>query len=61
MKISIDRKKVEAVRHMELLGIYPETIQQFEKYNLVSVSEPPLGAFFFASDDDLELIKNYRG
>ena len=37
MKISIDRKKVEAVRRMELLGIYPETIQQFEKHNLVSV------------------------
>ena len=60
MKISRDRKKVEAVRRMELLGIYPETIQQFEKHNLVSVSEPPLGAFFWANDDDLELIKNFE-
>ena len=32
---------------MEFLGIYPETIWQFEKHNLVSASEPPLGALVY--------------
>ena len=57
MRISVDKKKTEAVHRMELLGIFPETIRQFEKHNLVSVSEPPLGAFFWASNDELELIR----
>ncbi|MBR0288989.1 MAG: hypothetical protein IJQ82_08430 [Selenomonadaceae bacterium] len=60
MKISMDEKKAEAVRRMELLGIYPETIQQFKNHGIVSVSEPPFGAFFWASDNDLELIKSFE-
>ena len=60
MKISLSRKKAEAVRRMELLGIYPETIRQFEKHNLVSVSEPPLGAFFWANDGDLKRVKDFE-
>ena len=60
MKISRDNKKAEAVRRMELLGIYPETIRQFEKHDLVSISEPPFGAFFWAQDKDLELIKEFE-
>lgn len=60
MKISRDDKKAEAVRRMKLLGIYPETIRQFEKQDLVSVSEPPLGAFFWERDDDFEHIKAFE-
>ncbi|MBQ4403179.1 MAG: hypothetical protein II857_02095 [Selenomonadaceae bacterium] len=60
MKISVDEKKAEAIRRMELLGIYPETIRHFKKHNLVSVSEPPLGAFFWARDNDLEFIKDFE-
>ncbi len=46
MNVSIEDKKAEAVARMKLLGIYPETIDQFEREGLVSISEPPFGAFF---------------
>ncbi|MBR6713259.1 MAG: hypothetical protein IKI76_09740 [Selenomonadaceae bacterium] len=46
MKISRDKKKAEAVWRMKSLGIFPDTIRQFERRDLISISEPPLGAFF---------------
>ena len=60
MKISRNTKKAEAVRRMKLLGIFPETIRQFEKGNLVSISMPPFGAFFWARDDDLARINEFE-
>ena len=51
MKVSIEEKKAEAIKRMEMFQIYPETIQQFEKENLVSVSEPPFGAFYWVDDE----------
>lgn len=45
---------------MKILGIYSGTIQQFEEENLVSVSEPPIGAFFWADDETLKNIKNFE-
>ena len=46
MSKSREEKKVEAIERMRLLKIFPQTISQFEKSDLVSVSEPPFGAFF---------------
>jgi len=45
---------------MELFGIYSEIIQQFEKQNLISVSEPPLGAFFERAMMALSLLRTSR-
>ena len=55
MKISRDKKKAEAVWRMKSLGIFPDTIRQFERRDLISISEPPLGAFF-----DLKRIKDFE-
>ena len=60
MKIDVKTKKSEAVRRMKLLGIFPETIRQFEKGVFVSISMPPLGAFFWAQDDDLARIMEFE-
>ncbi len=60
MNISIEEKRAEAVRRMKLVGIFPETIRQFEKEGYVSISEPPLGAFFWAEGEDLERIKKFE-
>lgn len=60
MKISMEDKKAEAVRRMNLLGIYPETIRQFEKENLVSLSEPPFGAYFWVEGEELEAIRKFE-
>ena len=60
MRISIENKKIEAVKRMRALGIFQETIRQFEDEGLVSVSEPPLGAFFWADDEMLECIRQFE-
>ena len=46
MNIDREAKKAEAVERMKALGIFPETVRQFEREDYVSVSEPPFGAFF---------------
>ncbi|MBQ3433731.1 MAG: hypothetical protein IJG24_01645 [Selenomonadaceae bacterium] len=60
MKISRDKKKAEAVWRMKSLGIFPDTIRQFERQDLISINEPPLGAFFWANGDDLKRIKDFE-
>ena len=53
-------KREEAVARMKLMGIFPETIRQFEKDGKVSISEPPMGAFFWAEGEDLERIREFE-
>ena len=60
MKISRDEKKIEAVERMKLLGIYPETIRQFEKKDIVRISEPPFGAYYWTEGEDLKRIKEFE-
>ena len=52
MNVSIEKKQeVEAVARMKALGLYGPTIRQFQKEGLVSISEPPVGAFFWVEGD----------
>lgn len=60
MNVSRKDKKAEAVARMKLLGIYPETIDQFEREDLVSISEPPFGAFFWADEEDKKRIQQFE-
>lgn len=60
MKISREDKKVEAIARMEALGIFPDTIKQFKDDDYVSISEPPVGAFYWAEGEDLQRIKNFE-
>ena len=55
-ELTREMKKEEAIKRMEMLDIFPETIRQFEKENLISVSEPPFGAFYWADDEQKKLI-----
>ncbi len=54
MKISREEKKTEAIKRMKAWGIFDQTIKQFEKNNLVSISEPPFGAFYWVEGEELE-------
>lgn len=56
MKITKEEKKAEAIRRMKMLEIFPETVRQFEKQNLVSISEPPLGAFYWCDEEQRKII-----
>lgn len=58
--ISREEKKAEAVERMKALGIFPETIKQFEKEDHVSISEPPFGAFYWAEGEDLKRVRKFE-
>ena len=53
-----DEKKAEAIKRMKLADIFPQTIKQFEEDGYVSISEPPVGAFFWAEGEDLQRIRD---
>lgn len=59
-KISREEKLAEAILRMKKLGIFPETIRQFEQEGLVSISEPPFGAFYWAEGEDLDRIHQFE-
>ena len=60
MKVSMENKKKEAIRRMEALDIYSETINQFETENLVSYSEAPLGANFWLNKEQREIVQKFE-
>lgn len=43
MNVNIEEKKMEAIERMKTLGIFPQTIKQFEQDGYISISEPPVG------------------
>ena len=57
MNISIEKKKAEAIIRMKELGIFEQTIEQFDKMDKISLSEPPFGAFFWIEGEDLERVR----
>lgn len=59
MNISIEEKKAEAIRRMKMLGIFPETIKQFEA-GYVSRSEPPFGAYYWVEGEELEALRKFE-
>lgn len=58
--ISRAEKKAEAIERMKLLGVFPQTIQQFEEDDKISLSEPPIGAFFWLDDKQLEQVHKFE-
>ena len=54
------QKKDEAVLRMKILGIYPTTREQFEESGIVSISEPPKGALFWTTDEDMQHIWKFE-
>lgn len=60
MNVSREDKKTEAIARMKTLGIFLEAINQFEREDLVSISEPPVGAFFWVEGDELEEMRKWE-
>ena len=60
MNISIDAKRKEAVKRLKKMRIYDEVIAQFEKENLINMSEPPFGACFWPADNELAMIREFE-
>ena len=53
-------KKQEAIKRMEVLDIYSETIRQFEKEGFISYSEPPLGTNFWLTTEQREIVRQFE-
>ena len=60
MKVPYIDKKQEAIKRMKMLRIFPETIKQFDKGELVSRSEPPFGACYWFEGNDLAAIREFE-
>lgn len=60
MNVTREEKKAEALRRMKAWGIYGPTREQFRKSNLVSISEPPLGACFWVNDEEKADIEAFE-
>jgi hypothetical protein len=60
MNITREAKKAEAIARMKLLNLFPETVRQFEMQDLVSISEPPVGAFFWLEGEDLDRVRQFE-
>lgn len=59
-KVSREEKIEEAIKRMRIIGGYEETVRQFEKEGLLSVSEPPIGAFYWIEGEDRERIAKWE-
>ena len=60
MEVSRIEKKNEAIKRMEVLDIYSETIGQFEKEGLVSYSEPPLGTNYWLTEEQRKIVREFE-
>ncbi len=60
MKVSMENKKQEALRRMEVLDIYSETIRQFQNEGLISYSEAPLGANYWLTTEQREIVNKFE-
>jgi hypothetical protein len=60
MQVSKVDKQQEAIKRMEALGIYADTVRQFEKDGLISYSEPPFGENYWLNDSQKEIIRDFE-
>lgn len=58
MNVSIEAKKVEAIKRMKTLGVFNQTITQFIG-GMVSYSEPT-GANYWLDDEQKEIVKAFE-
>ena len=53
-------QKTEAVKRLEMLGVFPKAIRQFQNSGKVSISEPPFGALYWAGNEDMRRIRQFE-
>ena len=58
MKISRELKKAEAIKRMKALGIFPQTIKQFEE-GKISYSEPT-GANYWLDEEQQKIVEEFE-
>ena len=60
-KVSKENKKVEAIKRMEILGLFKPCIKAFTKYDEVQLTEPFGGLYEFSDNEELNAkIKEFE-
>ena len=59
MKITIEKKKQEAIERMKSLNLYPNIIKEFEKENIVNMSENG-GFLYWLTDEQKEIVSDFE-
>ena len=54
--VSYEEKKSEAIRRMNVLHYFKQSIQQFNRSGKIMINEPPWGAHYYV-DEDEELVE----
>jgi hypothetical protein len=52
-KVARENKKVEAIKRMQVLGLFRPCIRAFEKYDELQLTEPNGGLYEFSDDEEL--------
>ena len=60
MNVSMEDKKVEAVKRLKMMKLHPNVAKEFEHKGLINFSEPPFGGLFWADKVDLERIRAFE-
>ena len=60
MKVTREMKKEEAIKRMKALKIIDDAIKQFEKDDIVMVSEPPMGGLYWLNDEEKEMVREFE-
>lgn len=60
MKVSIEEKRVEAIKRMKAFGFFSDTVKLFEKNGTPLSSEPPWGAFYALNDQQKAAVHEFE-
>lgn len=60
MNVSREMKKQEAIKRLKALKIIDDAVRQFEKDDVVMVTEPPMGGLYWLEDEEKEMVRKFE-
>lgn len=60
MNVRKVQKKEEAIRRMRLMGLFDDMIRNFDDDDTIYINEPPIGAIYDLSEDDMEMVRKFE-
>lgn len=60
MNVSREMKKQEAIKRLKALKIIDDAVRQFEKDDVVMVTEPPMGGLYWLEDEEKEMVRQFE-
>lgn len=59
MKVTMEEKKTEALERMKMLNLYPNIIREFEKENILNMSES-IGYLYWLTDEQQQYVSEFE-